>query len=107
MDVKNVQDNETIYEQINKWTQEVTETQDAFIFHVLSDFAFMNYNITVEKDELIKAIQLIRMKREHGEDICRDWDTATKHTEFYREAYTKGFENGVKESVHLLIKKEV
>lgn len=95
MDVKNIQYNETIYEKINKWTQEVTETQDAFIFHVLSDFASINYNITVEKDELIKAIQLIRMMRDHGEDICKDWDTAVKHSEFYRKAYSKGFEDGV------------
>lgn len=98
MDVKNVQYNETIYEKINKWTQEVTETQDAFIFHVLSDFASMNYDITVKKDELIKAIQLIRMMRDHGEDIYKDWDTAVKHSEFYRKAYSKGFEDGVKDT---------
>ena len=42
----------------------VTETEDAFIFQTLSDFAQTHYQIIVEKDELIKAIQLIRMMRE-------------------------------------------
>lgn len=95
MNIENLHGGEIIYEKINGWTQEVTETRDSFIFHVLNNFASINYDITIEKDELIKAIQIIRMMREYGEDICKDLDTAVKNSEFYRKAYCKGFEDGV------------
>lgn len=97
MDVKNVQYNETIYEKINKCTQEVTETQDAFIFHVLSDFASMNYDITVEKEELVQAIHLIRMCKAHGPGIHERWTTATQQTAYLNDAYIRGFHDGVTE----------
>ena len=54
---------------VSEMLTKVTETEDAFIFQTLSDFAQTNYQLTVEKDELIKAIQLIRMMRENGTDI--------------------------------------
>lgn len=95
MSIENLQSSETVYEKMNGWAQEVEETSDSFIFHVLSNFASINYDITIEKDELVKAIQIIRMRREYGEDICKDLDTAVKNSEFYRKAYCKGFEDGV------------
>lgn len=54
------------------------ETQDEFIFRTLSDFGVREYQIVVGKEELAKAIQLIRMYREYGRDIDQCWSTATQ-----------------------------
>lgn len=72
----------------------VTETEDAFIFQTLSDFAQTHYQIIVEKDELIKAIQLIRMMRENGTDISEPWTTATQQSAVLGDAYISGFNDG-------------
>lgn len=44
---------------VDKFVTTVNETQDAFIFSTLSSYASEQYNITVEKEELVRAIQLI------------------------------------------------
>lgn len=54
---------------VDKIVTTVNETQDAFIFSTLSSYAAEQYNITVEKEELVRAIQLIRMSREYGPSI--------------------------------------
>ena len=72
------------------------EKEDSFIFQTLSDFASTNYQITVKKEELICAIQLIRMYRETGVDISERWVTATQQSEWCRHAYNRGFEDGIK-----------
>ena len=95
MDVKNVQGNETIYEMINKYTQEVTETQDAFIFHTLRDFLQDQADIVVQKDELFKAISLLRMVKEHGPGIYQCWSTATAQYAMLSDSYRRGFQDGV------------
>lgn len=46
---------------INTITMQFHETKDEFIFQVLSDFASDKYNVVIEKEELVRAIQLIRM----------------------------------------------
>ena len=83
------------YNYINKIVTEVEESRDAFIFHNLCDFSEMHYDITVEKDELVKAIQLIRMMREHGDDIADRWNTATHQSEALAYAYIRGVEDGI------------
>lgn len=79
---------------VGEMLTKVTETEDAFIFQTLSDFAQTHYQITVEKDELIKAIQLIRMMRENGTDISVPWTTATQQSEALGDAYDSGFRDG-------------
>lgn len=83
------------------------ETQDEFIFSTLSDFASTNYNITVDKKELIMAIQFIRMCNETGTDLRQYYSTATDGTELYRKGYNTGFENGVKETRERLEKSNI
>lgn len=80
---------------INKILTEVEETEDAFIFRTLCDFSEIHYDVTVEKDELVKAIQLIRMMREHGDDIVDRWNTTTQQSAALRYAYDKGFKDGI------------
>ena len=87
---------EDIYQDtINKVVMEVRETQDSFIFQTLTDFAANQYQIVVEKQELIQAIQLIRMTREYGPSIDQRWTTATEQTEVLHGAYLRGFQEGV------------
>ena len=82
----------------------VEETQDEFIFSTLSNFASMHYNITVDKKELIMAIQFIRMCNETGTDLRQYHNTATDGTELYRKWYDKGFEDGIQEARNRLEK---
>jgi hypothetical protein len=81
----------------------VKETEDAFIFQTLSDFAQTHYQLVIEKDELIKAIQLIWMMRENGTDISKPWTTATQQSIALRNAYDRGFEDGLNKKREELI----
>lgn len=62
----------------------VNETKDQFIFSTIKDWAEDNFDIVIEKEELVYAIQLIRRLRAMGID-CND----------YYDAYTLGYEAGV------------
>lgn len=77
-----------------KIVQEVKETQDAFIFSTLSNYAHETYHITVEKEELTKAIQLIQMAREYGPSIDERWETATAQTAALSKEYLRGYQEG-------------
>ena len=72
---------------ILKIASQVEETESEFIFRFLSDFAHSTYQVVIEKEELFKAIQLIR--------IDRRWETATQQSEWCRHAYNRGFQDGV------------
>lgn len=79
----------------SKIITQVTETREAFIFQTISDFASSNYQMIIEKEELIRAISLIRMSREHGPGIDVRWETATQQCAALDEAYRRGFQDGV------------
>ena len=79
----------------NEIITHVKETQEAFIFQTISDFTSSNYQIIIEKEELIRAISLIRMSREHGPGIDVRWETATQQCAELDEAYMRGFRDGV------------
>ena len=79
----------------NKITNSVIETQEAFIFQTISEFALNNYQLVIEKEELIRAIQLIRMSRKYGLDIDSRWETANQQCAVLDEAYMRGFQDGV------------
>ena len=93
-----------IFKTVDNIVMQVKETQDKFIFSTLSDFASTNYNITVDKKELIMAIQFIRMCNETGTDLRQYYSTATDGTELYRKGYNMGFEAGIQEAHNRLEK---
>ena len=93
-----------IFKMVDNIVMQVKETQDEFIFSTLSDFASTNYNITVDKKELIMAIQFIRMCNETGTDLRQYYSTATDGTELYRKGYNTGFEAGIQEARNRLEK---
>ena len=82
-------------ETIRTITTQITETEDEFIFQVLSDFASSKYNVAIEKEELVRAIQLIRMSKKYGPSIDERWVTDTQNAAELDRAYTKGFQDGV------------
>ena len=51
-----------------KIASQVEETESEFIFRFLSDFAHSTYQVVIEKEELFKAIQLIRMSNNDAGD---------------------------------------
>lgn len=79
----------------SKIITQVAETQEAFIFQTISDFASSNYQMIIEKEELTRAISLIRMSREHGPGIDVRWETATQQCAMLDEAYRRGFQDGI------------
>lgn len=79
-------------------TMQFKETEDEFIFQILSDFASNKYNVTIEKEELIRAIQLVRMSKKYGPSVGERWVTATQNTAELERAYNKGFYDGMQEA---------
>lgn len=49
----------------------------------------------IEKDELVMAIQLIRMSKEYGPSIYERWTTATEQSYMCQKAYIRGYHDGV------------
>lgn len=80
---------------IHNISMDVRETQDKFIFSTLSQYAMDHFQITLEKEEFIRAIQLIRMSKEYGPGIDERWSTATQQCAYLDEAYRRGFQDGV------------
>lgn len=87
-----------IHKIVNEVTMHVQETRDEFIFSILNKYAMDNFNMVVEKEELIRAIQLIRMCKEYGPGIDERWTTATQQTEVLNDAYLRGLQDGVEKA---------
>ena len=84
-----------IFKTVDSIVMHVKETQDEFIFSTLNQYAMNNFNIVVEKAELVQAIHLIRMCKEYGPDIDKRWSTATQQIAYLDDAYRRGFKDGV------------
>ena len=84
-----------MFKTVNNIVMQVQETQDEFIFSTLNKYAMDNFNTVVEKEELVQAIHLIRMCKEHGPGIHERWATATQQTSYLNDAYRRGFNDGV------------
>ena len=95
-----------MFKTVGNIIMQVKETQDEFIFSTLSNFASTNYNITVSKQELIMAIEFIRMCNETETDLRQYHNTALNGTELYRKGYNMGFEAGIQE-VRNRLKEEI
>ena len=93
---RNIDKFDVVNSTIVKIRNQVEDTQDKFIFKTLIDYAAYNYNIVVEKKELIRAIQLIRMYKEHGFLIDEKWETATQNCYELNKAYECGLHDGIK-----------
>ena len=86
---------EEAFKIVSNISMQVQETTDEFIFSVLSDFASNNYNIVLDKKELVMAIQFIRMCNETGTDLRQYHNAATNLTELYAKGYNDGIEAGI------------
>ena len=88
---------EGVFSITDKIAMQVQETQNEFIFSTLRDFLHDQTNIVVQKDELFKAISLLRMVEEHGPGIYQCWATASAQSAMLSDSYRRGFQDGVKE----------
>ncbi len=79
-------------------TTQVTETEDELTFQTLSDYIAKDYMMVVEEEELVRAIQLIRMSREYGPSIGERWATATQNAAELDRAYKKGLQDGMQKA---------
>ena len=84
-----------IFNAVDNMVMQVKETQDEFIFSTLRDFLHDQTNVVVQKDELFKAISLLRMVKEHGPGIYQCWSTATAQYAMLSDSYRRGFQDGV------------
>ena len=92
-----------MFRSVEKITMQVQETEDEFIFRTINSWSKDTYDIALEKDELIKAIGLIRMYREHGTNISERWTTAVSQSHELSRAYRKGLQDGIdKEHVRIM-----
>ena len=71
-----------IFKTVDNIVMQVKETQDEFIFSALSKYTMDNFNIVAEKEELVQAIHLIRMCKEHGPGIHERWTNTTQQTAY-------------------------
>lgn len=84
-----------IFKTVNNISMQIQETQNEFIFSTLSQYAINNFNIVIEKEELVRAIHLIRMCKKYGPGIDERWTTTTQQTAYLNDAYRRGFQDGV------------
>lgn len=70
------------------------ETEEKFIFTSIEPFIKSVTNLEISKEELVRAISLIRLQKEasihYGAMISNDWNTAVRQMHELRNAYDKG-----------------
>ena len=79
---------------INEISTKVIETRDEFIFQTISSWIVDNYQITVSKETLSKAVALVKMMEDRGVDICEITVNAKILHDEYMRGYRKGYREG-------------
>lgn len=79
---------------INDYSTKMIETSDEFIFQTISSWIVDNYQITVSKETLSKAVALIKMMEDRGVDICEITVNAKILHDEYMRGYRKGYQEG-------------
>ena len=90
---------------IQQVTMEATETKDGFIFQTISPWIESNYQISISKDELAKAIQLVRMMEIQGINIYDTYGTATALNDHYQRGYQQGYKDGCNQVMEIIDRK--
>lgn len=84
---------------INDGTTKMIETRDEFIFQTISSWIVDNYQITVSKETLSKAVALVKMMEDCGVDIC---ETTVNEKILYDE-YMRGYRKGYREGRDVIV----
>lgn len=79
---------------INGVSTKVIETRDEFIFQTISSWIVDNYQITVSKETLSKAVALVKMMEDRGVDICETTVNEKILYDEYMRGYRKGYQEG-------------
>lgn len=86
-----------------KFRMTVAENQEEFIFSTLSNWIHDNFQIRVNKQELIQAIEIVRACKHMGNYSLRD---ACVNTKSHTSSYNDGLKQG-RESIKDLIEEEL
>lgn len=85
---------------VEKVIREINETDEAFIFTSIKPFLDSILTFEIQKEELIRAVVLIRMQREamekYGTTLPNDYLIAVNKKIELERVYEKGFEAGVR-----------
>lgn len=73
------------------------EKMEEFVFTIINNFAEEHYEMAIDKDEIVAAIQLIRMYKEHGIDIHEQSWRVAKLNSMLKEKYKEGYQDGQKD----------
>lgn len=84
---------------INGVSTKVIETRDEFIFQTISSWIASNYQITVSKEMLSKAVALIKMMEDRGVDICE----ITGNEKILYDEYMRGYRKGYREGCDVIV----
>lgn len=96
-----------INEDMYKFQMIVAENQEEFIFSTLSNWVHDNFQIRVNKQELIQAIEIVRACKHMGNYSLRDaCVNAKSHTSSYNDGFKAGYKQGRK-SIRDLIEEEL
>ena len=79
---------------INEVSTKAIETRGEFIFQTISSWIVDNYQITVSKETLSKAVALVKMMEDRGVDICEITVNAKILHDEYMRGYRKGYREG-------------
>lgn len=79
---------------INDVSTKMIETRDEFIFQTISSWIVDNYQITVSKETLSKAVALIKMMEDRGVNICEITANEKILYDEYMRGYRKGYQEG-------------
>lgn len=90
---------------IQQITTKVNETQDEFIFQTISPWIESNYLLSISKDELAKAIQLVRVMENDGINIYDTYEKAVVLRDHYQSGYQQGYKDGCNHVVEIFDRK--
>lgn len=96
-----------INDNLYKFRNTVAENQEEFIFSTISNWMYDNFQIRVNKQELIQALEIVRACRHMEGYSLRDaCVNAKSHTSSYNDGFKAGYKEG-RESIRDLIEEEL
>lgn len=107
LDENAVRATDIINEDMYKFQMILAENQEEFIFNTLSNWVYDNFQLRVNKQELIQALEIVRACRHMEGYSLRDaCVNAKSHTSSYDDGFKAGYTQGRK-SIRDLIEEEL
>lgn len=99
-EVDSMMKNNQIEKQMLKLSMSVEETTEAFIFRTISPFVDDLAGYEVKKEELVRAVKLLRMdedyREKYGDSLINKAETNSLKESELKTAYNRGYSDGIK-----------